>query len=356
MKIDDTQNFVIDKEGYQNLTHTVITFKRQLETCDPRDVPFTNDTMTLFWGYGDKDISPTQLSSTKFKARGSRNIHILDPSFKKVYESDIHSWDARVQNVTIKENYDTVYWCKIFHAPAIKEKHHIIGFEPILNRDRKSLVHHMTLFECSNPVFEGTSSELDLWTKSKGVICNSDDSSWDLCITPVATYGIGGGSQHFPPHVGIPLTGKFYMLEIFYYNPSKKVFEDNSGLRLYYTKNLRKFEGGMMVSGVTPRSTQLVPPKQKQFTNLGICGKHCTSNEFNIFPDDGINIISVSPWTHSAGKKIRLSHIRNDTELEPIVEDNFHNYNFQEVRQLGNEVKVRNDDYLITECTYDTQK
>lgn len=38
---DDTQNYVLENEGYQNLTHTVITFRRALETCDPRDVPLT---------------------------------------------------------------------------------------------------------------------------------------------------------------------------------------------------------------------------------------------------------------------------------------------------------------------------
>jgi hypothetical protein len=38
---DDTQNYMLVGDGYQNLTHTIITFKRSLETCDPRDVPLT---------------------------------------------------------------------------------------------------------------------------------------------------------------------------------------------------------------------------------------------------------------------------------------------------------------------------
>lgn len=145
------------------------------------------------------------------------------------------------------------------------------------------------------------------------------------------------------------------MLEIFYNNPSKKTFKDDSGLRLYYTPKLRQFDAGVMINGVSPGNTQLVPPKQKLFKNLGICGQKCTSTENKFFSDDGINIISVSPWTHSAGKEIRLSHIRNDTELDPIIEDKFHNYYYQEVRQLGKEIKVLPNDVLITECTYDTQ-
>ncbi|GAB0098044.1 uncharacterized protein DMENIID0001_137340 [Sergentomyia squamirostris] len=35
---DDTQNYVIE-EGSQNATHTQIQFRRNLETCDPHDLP-----------------------------------------------------------------------------------------------------------------------------------------------------------------------------------------------------------------------------------------------------------------------------------------------------------------------------
>lgn len=269
--------------------------------------------------------------------------------------------------MTIHENYDTIYWCKIFKAPNLDQKHHIIGFEPILTKDiltKKSTVHHMTLFECSEPSFEKNTKDLDLWTKSKGVVCNSNDSNifsaynWDSCITPVASWGIGGSSQYLPEHVGIPFGGKqkYYMLEIHYDNPTRKTFEDNSGLRIHYTSKLREHDGGIMINGITTSSTQLIPPRQKSFRNLGICGQSCTSKQLNIFPEDGINVVSVSFQTHSAGRKFKFSHIRNGTELEKIVEDDAYNYNYQEVRQLANETKVLPDDYLIIECSYDTQR
>lgn len=97
---DDTQNYIIENEGYQNLTHTVIVFKRPLETCDPRDVPFTQDTMKMFWGYGERDIVSTQLDKIKFKAKGIRAIHLLNPSFKlPADKADVKHWDATVKNV-----------------------------------------------------------------------------------------------------------------------------------------------------------------------------------------------------------------------------------------------------------------
>lgn len=97
---DDTQNYIIENDGYQNLTHTIIVFKRSLETCDPRDVPITADTIKMFWGYGERDIVSTQLDKIKFKAKGIKSIHLLNPSFKKPVDSDVRHWDATVKNVS----------------------------------------------------------------------------------------------------------------------------------------------------------------------------------------------------------------------------------------------------------------
>lgn len=222
----------------------------------------------------------------------------------------------------------------------------------------------MTLFECKfssnidQKAFEKNTDDLDKWTKSSGDTCNSNifsANNWDSCITPVALYSFGGSSQFLPEHVGIPFYGrqKYYMLEIHYDNPIKKSHVDSSGFRLHYTNKLRKHDAGIMINGVTTSNTQLIPPKQKLFKNIGICGPTCTGNE-NVFPKDGINIISVSVHTHIAGRKINLTHVREGKELNRIVEDNYYNHNYQETRQLSNETKVLPGDYLIIECSYET--
>lgn len=111
--------------------------------------------------------------------------------------------------------------------------------------------------------------------------------------------------QYLPHHVGIPIGGrngpKYYMLEIHYDNPKAKrskfddtlffsmnpfdnslfIFSpqviDHSGFRIHYTKHLRREDGGMMISGVSVSDTQLIPPQQKLYRNVGICGPSCTS-------------------------------------------------------------------------------
>ena len=52
---------------------------------------------------------------------------------------------------------------------------------------------------------------------------------------------------------------------------------DNSGFRMHYSRHLRKEDGGIMISGVSVSDTQLIPPQQKLYRNIGICGPSCTS-------------------------------------------------------------------------------
>ncbi|KAG5679456.1 hypothetical protein PVAND_009021 [Polypedilum vanderplanki] len=351
---DDTQNYILENEGYQNLTHTILTFRRTLETCDPRDVPFSADTMKIYWAYGEQDVHTTQVNQVKFKTKGARSIYLLNPTFGKEQEESVSYWDVQMKDIKINEHYGSFYWCKIFKAPDHK-KQHIIGFEPILSREKenkRTFVHHMTLFECkSTEAF----NDLDMWSKSNGVECSSNQYSsrnWDSCVTPVAAYAYGGGAQYLPEHVGIPFSETFYMLEIHYVNPNRKTFLDHSGFRIHYTSNLRPYDAGVMTAGVTVSDTQLVPPRQKSFRNIGICGPSCTEK---VFPDNGINIVSVSIHTHTSGKNVKLSHIRDGKEMNRIVEDNYYSHSYQEVRQLANETKVLPGDYLILECAYNTQ-
>lgn len=81
----------------------------------------------------------------------------------------------------------------------------------------------------------------------------------------------------------------------------------------------------------------MIPPGQKLFRNVGICGPSCTGT---LFPTTGINIVSATLHSHTAGKKIKLRHIRGGRELNRIVEDEFYNPNYQQVRQLQNETTV----------------
>lgn len=78
--------------------------------------------------------------------------------------------------------------------------------------------------------------------------------------------------QHFND-VCSNIVNKFYflLLQIIF------TVVDHSGFRIHYTRHLRKEDGGMMISGVSVSDTQLIPPQQKLYRNVGICGPSCTS-------------------------------------------------------------------------------
>ncbi|KAL5275199.1 MOXD1 family protein [Megaselia abdita] len=354
---DDTQNYIVIN-GFQNVTHTQVEFHREMETCDPHDLNLGTDTIVVSWAFDEKDPINGNLRYPS-KTKGSEPINFLSPLIRKPSKSN--QWDVLIKNITIESNMDTLYWCKIFKMPNLTEKHHIIGYEPLLTKVKNgnSLVHHMTLYECSPNSYLGSDpSSWDVWVKSNGAICNSNSLTprdWDSCITPVSTWSIGATGQFLPPHVGIPIggdkTGNYYMLEIHYDNPQGIKSHDRSGLRIHYTEKLRVNDGGIMIAGVSISDTQLIPPGQKLYRNVGICGPSCTNV---MFPDSGINILSATTHTHKAGRKMMLRHIRNGKEMDKIIEDDNYNYKYQQIRQLINETLIMPGDYIIAECAYET--
>lgn len=74
-----------------------------------------------------------------------------------------------------------------------------------------------------------------------------------------------------------------------------------------------------------------------------------------MFPEDGIRIISGTLHSHLAGRKMKLRHIRDGKELERIIEDDNYDFNYQQVRQLGNETVVLPGDIIITDCAYEVR-
>lgn len=100
--------------------------------------------MKLFWAYGEKDV--THIEKIQFNKRGYRPIYLLNPAFKKPKSIDIKYWDVTMKDVKITEQIGSLYWCKIFKAPDTNQRQHIIGYEPLITREQRPNVHHMTLF------------------------------------------------------------------------------------------------------------------------------------------------------------------------------------------------------------------
>lgn len=58
--------------------------------------------MKIFWAFGDHDVVVDHLSKIRYKAKGTKTIHLLAPMFKKPKtrtHHEIKQWDVTVKNV-----------------------------------------------------------------------------------------------------------------------------------------------------------------------------------------------------------------------------------------------------------------
>ena len=81
---------------------------------------------------------------------------------------------------------------------------------------------------------------------------------------------------------------------------------DNSGLRLFYTSDLRKYDAGIMSIGMEPNWRHIIPPGQETVVSEGHCVEECTKRTF---PKLGIHIFAVMMTTHQIGKQVKLRHV-----------------------------------------------
>lgn len=99
----------------------------------------------------------------------------------------------------------TLFWCKIFKTPDLVNKHHIIGYEPLIDsrpikngrpvieKDAASPVHHMVLYECATDDDEHTWDE---WAIGEGYYGPKRPSIWATCATPIAAWAKGSKGNH----------------------------------------------------------------------------------------------------------------------------------------------------------------
>ncbi|XP_044590094.1 MOXD1 homolog 1-like [Cotesia glomerata] len=351
--ITDASQDVKIIEGFQNDTHTSVTFSRAWQTCDPDDYHLTEDSVRVIWAMHESD---PELSTPVWhhEPRGSRKLRIRAPADRKAPAKSVgvRHWDVKLNQFAVDGKDNTVYWCKIFAAP-VREKHHMIGYEPLIDKGNEDLVHHIILYECAS-----TSPTLKEHARIVGTACYTSimPREWDSCIQPIVVWTRGSKGDWLPEHVGLPVAehqeGSYYMLQVHYNNPGLKKAVDSSGVRLHLTSELRPQEAGIFVSGIAVSPLHLIPPKQKEYATAGYCDTRCTDA---LLPKEGVNAVSVVLHSHLAGRKMSLKHIREGKELPHIIRENRFDFDYQQSHSLQEEVKILPGDELVTECVYGTE-
>ncbi|XP_033223528.1 MOXD1 homolog 2 [Belonocnema kinseyi] len=358
-QMDSSQDYHLQL-GYENKTHTVLRFSRQYDTCDPRDLKITNDTMQVVWQYNaDEPVSAAGVLPAHGAVRGSRPLYLVQRDAQPKRSSRNHENDAKLQvwnvlnhQVRLPTEQDTLFWCRILKMPNIHRKNHVVRYEPVIQPGSQEYLHHMTLYEC-----RGNQTELEAATRTTGEVCFQPDQPTIKCSTIAATWSLGSEGFNYPPEAGYALDPhggpRYYMLETLYANPRRDAFiNDNSGLRLLYTDRLRIHDAGILSIGIDPNWRHIIPPGQPEVVSEGHCIAECTGQTV---PNNGINMFAVIMHTHELGRKVRLRQIRAGEELSPIAADANYDPKYQEYRRLQRPAKVYPGDHLIAECTYSSE-
>ncbi|XP_042882375.1 MOXD1 homolog 2-like [Penaeus japonicus] len=392
--------------GYENDTHTVLIMSRPYNTCDKQDHVISNDTVRLLWAYHPDDpVDPEsprpRLHYHGSSRRGVRSMFLLErghrapthsrhtqelpvgfpdaslppsrspglpPRFPPTgghHHNHHHhhrppltrSWVLTNNGVEVGANSDTVYWCKVFKRPQLIQKNHVIRYEPVFTPGNEAYLHHIIVYECTNmgPALDVAFEEL---ANSPGHECYQTNMSQLIytCNHVVVAWALGSEGLTLPSEAGYPLTPtgpKFYMMEAHYDNPEGHAFRDHSGIRIIYTHELRSYDAGVLSVGLDPNWKHLIPPRQRTVLSEGHCVGECTQEAL---PRTGINVFAVILHTHLLGRKVRVRHLRDGRELEPIAQDNNYDFNYQEYRALNTPRTVLPGDHLIGECTYNSRE
>uniref|UniRef100_A0A672PKX8 Monooxygenase, DBH-like 1, like n=1 Tax=Sinocyclocheilus grahami TaxID=75366 RepID=A0A672PKX8_SINGR len=321
--VDQQQNYkllsLIESDG-----KTVMKFQRLIGSCDENDLPITVSLLNHCLLYSIQRES----SST--------------PHMPRVNPPNSNFFDITMVNFTVPAK-QTHYHCKIMRAPTFDRKQHIYRIEPVITN--LDLVHHLLLYRCPLTVTEPLEAECYTGVDRE-------------CMETVAVWGVGGGAFEFPEVAGLPIGGNvgdfFYRLEVHYNNLNKSADRvDNSGLRFYYTSELRQHDAAVLGTGLVIAPWYAIPPKAKSFLTYGMCDTAYIPEVLET-PHD-LQVFSVMLHTHLAGRKVRVGHSRGGKQIDLLAADENYDFEYQEVTNLGKTKPVKLGDKLLVECTYNTE-
>ncbi|XP_061071604.1 dopamine beta-hydroxylase [Conger conger] len=355
--IDSTGHVTLDsQQDYQLIEarHTpdgfFLLFKRPFSTCDPRDYVIEEGTVHLIYGILDKPLTSLQQLNRSLVRSGVQRVLLLRPAVPSVsLPKDVRTLEVLAPSVTIPEQ-ETTYWCHVYQLPRDLPKNHIVMYEAVITPGNEAIVHHMEVFECA--------PQLETVPQYSGA-CDSKMKPRNLnyCRHVLAAWAMGAEAFYYPPDAGLPFGGpgssRFLRLEVHYHNPLLIAGRrDTSGIRLYYTPTLRKYDAGIMELGLVYTPIMAIPPREAHFELTGYCTAKCTQTAL---PRGGIFIFASQLHTHLAGRGVRTVLLRGGREVEVVQEDKHFSTHYQIIRTLKKMVNVLPGDVLLTRCVYNTE-
>ncbi|XP_061555239.1 dopamine beta-hydroxylase [Phycodurus eques] len=327
-----------------------LLFKRPFSTCDPRDYLIEEGTVHIIYGLLDQPLaSPEQLNMSRISTGLQRILMLRPDTPAPALPPDVQTLDVVSPGVVIPTQ-ETTYWCSIHKLPENMPENHIVMYESVITPGNEAIVHHIEVFECSP-------DDRDVPKYSGSCDNKMVPAKLNFCRHVLAAWAMGAEAFYYPPDAGLPIGGpsssRFLRLEVHYHNPLLiSGRRDSSGIRLHYTRSLRRYDAGIMELGLVYTPIMAAPPKQHTFYLTGYCTSKCTRTAL---PRGGIFIFASQLHTHLAGRGVRTVLVRGGKEVEVVQEDQHFSTHYQTIRVLRKMTNVLPGDVLITKCTYNTE-
>ncbi|CBJ30302.1 conserved unknown protein [Ectocarpus siliculosus] len=353
----------------------VFEAERALDTGDAQDRVFEDDSLgatrllaawgdSEFMGYHDGNLAKGEV----VMFGGSENADAAEPLV-------VNFFDATSKNFSIP----TVRtWYENTCIPASElpklDEYHAIGFEGVLQDDTAEFVHHLVLTgfygppDCGNACFEwmdemfgdgGSSySSSDMTNITLPWFCNDLEDAADIFI-----WAPGMQSLDLPDDVGFLFgneSGGLNSLRVqVHYNNADGVSgkNDSSGVRVYYTEELRPMNMGLVKLGDPQGALHPQPlPDGKSVYSFG-CPGTCTETYFE---EEEVTVFSHLLHMHENGQRISTRQYRNDGDGNEVLihTAEVEYYSFLQagvhVVTVNDSTTIKKGDVFTTECYYDT--
>ncbi|TRY74120.1 hypothetical protein DNTS_026669 [Danionella cerebrum] len=288
--LDSQQDYQL-LDTHQSTEGFFLLFRRPFSTCDPHDYVIEEGTVHIIYAILEQPIRSLQDLNISRLQPGVQRVLLLRPDTPSPpLPRDVRSLEVLAPDVIIPTQ-ETTYWCHIYELPPNMPKNHI--------------------------------------------------------VMPF----------YYPADAGLPMGGegssRFLRLEVHYHNPLLiSGRRDSSGIRLWFSPSLRRFDAGIMELGLVYTPIMAIPPNQRSFHLSGYCTEKCTQTAF---PAGGIHIFASQLHTHLAGLAVRTVLVRGGRELEIVQEDKHFSTHYQTIRVLKKMVTVEPGDALITKCKFNTE-
>ncbi|KAM3913328.1 LOW QUALITY PROTEIN: uncharacterized protein RB166_018650 [Leptodactylus fuscus] len=325
----------------RNKTHTVMTVWRPWFTCDRHDHEIENDTVRVMVVIGDGEpleITEDNTFKSIFFLEVLEDVMLPEKTF-------IH--DFKLNDFLVPDQ-DTTYACTFLPMPRVSKKHHIIRFDPIKDPDTIGIVHHILIYICPN--------NTDIATETGD--CYGGDSRYTQCMTTTFGWAVGGEPFDYPSEVGFSIgtegDPQYIRIEIHYSNfENKEGLRDSSGIRIYYTPELRPNDCAIFMVGIFTFPIHFIPPASEEFRNYGLCNTRLMEDLLGE-PIPDLTVTTFLLHGHLSVRGVRIMHYRNGTLIGSLGEDKKYDFNFQQFRNLPREVTIKMGDQIVVECTSNT--